>query len=316
MPPVRPMRRRLPMRKRGRRARAGNACEASRRDSSKRHELEADLNTRLAAAEAQIGETKAKAMSSVGAIAREAAAEIVQHLTGRPADVNAIARRKQKPGVSRELGRRTFRCDGVSVVRRSRDLFRPAQQDQRNARRARRRDQGGARRGGAPARRSRGAAAIIRAKESRCASRRGKHCRASAREAELIAKEAHQRMAEFVERRKQQAEQKIAMAEQQATADVRAAAADAAVRAAAIVLKDETEGRSRRPVGPRRHFRAEGARALIAISRRAIRVLWKSRQRASLSRAVVRSSRSSLLIRARRRHRNSLSREERWQARR
>jgi F-type H+-transporting ATPase subunit b len=61
-------------------------------------------------------------------------------------------------------------------------------------------------------------------------------------EAELIAKEAHQRMAEFVERRKQQAEQKIAMAEQQATADVRAAAADAAVRAAAIVLKDEAKG--------------------------------------------------------------------------
>jgi F-type H+-transporting ATPase subunit b len=61
-------------------------------------------------------------------------------------------------------------------------------------------------------------------------------------EAELIAKEAHERMAEFVERRKQQAEQKIAMAEQQATAEVRAAAADAAVRAAAIVLKDEAKG--------------------------------------------------------------------------
>jgi F-type H+-transporting ATPase subunit b len=61
-------------------------------------------------------------------------------------------------------------------------------------------------------------------------------------EAELIAKEAHERMAEFVERRKQQAEQKIAMAEQQATADVRAAAADAAVRAAAIVLKDQAKG--------------------------------------------------------------------------
>jgi F-type H+-transporting ATPase subunit b len=61
-------------------------------------------------------------------------------------------------------------------------------------------------------------------------------------EAELIAKEAHERMAEFVERRKQQAEQKIAIAEQQATADVRAAAADAAVRAAAIVLRDEAKG--------------------------------------------------------------------------
>jgi F-type H+-transporting ATPase subunit b len=66
--------------------------------ASKRHELEADLNTRLAAAEAQIGETKAKAMSSVGAIAREAAAEIVRHLTGRPADVNAIARGQAEAG--------------------------------------------------------------------------------------------------------------------------------------------------------------------------------------------------------------------------
>jgi len=71
--------------------------------------------------------------------------------------------------------------------------------------------------------------------------RRGLGAQARA-EAELIAKEAHERMAEFVERRKQQAEQKIAMAEQQATAEVRAAAADAAVRAAAIVLKDEAKG--------------------------------------------------------------------------
>lgn len=61
-------------------------------------------------------------------------------------------------------------------------------------------------------------------------------------EAELIAREAHDRMAEFVERRKHQAEQKIAQAEQQATADVRAAAADAAVRAAGIVLKDQSKG--------------------------------------------------------------------------
>src|SRR5881227_3265859 len=53
--------------------------------TSKRHELEADLNTRLAAAEAQIREMKTAAMSNVGAIAREAAAQIVQHLTGRPA---------------------------------------------------------------------------------------------------------------------------------------------------------------------------------------------------------------------------------------
>jgi F-type H+-transporting ATPase subunit b len=66
--------------------------------ASKRHELEADLNARLAAAEAQIGDMKTKAMSNVGAIAREAAAAIVQHLTGRPADVNAIARAQSEGG--------------------------------------------------------------------------------------------------------------------------------------------------------------------------------------------------------------------------
>ena len=66
--------------------------------ASKRHELEADLNARLAAAEAQIGEMKTKAMSNVGAIAREAAAQIVQHLTGRPADVNAVARAQSEAG--------------------------------------------------------------------------------------------------------------------------------------------------------------------------------------------------------------------------
>jgi F-type H+-transporting ATPase subunit b len=66
--------------------------------ASKRHDLEADLNTRLAAAEAQIRDMKAKAMSNVSAIAREAAAQIVQHLTGRPADVNAIARAQSEAG--------------------------------------------------------------------------------------------------------------------------------------------------------------------------------------------------------------------------
>jgi F-type H+-transporting ATPase subunit b len=66
--------------------------------TAKRHELETDLNTRLAAAEAQISDMKTKAMSNVGAIAREAAAQIVQHLTGRPADVNAIARAQGEVG--------------------------------------------------------------------------------------------------------------------------------------------------------------------------------------------------------------------------
>jgi F-type H+-transporting ATPase subunit b len=66
--------------------------------ASKRHDLEADLNARLAAAEAQISEMKTRAMSNVGAIAREAAAQILQHLTGRPADVNAIARAQSEAG--------------------------------------------------------------------------------------------------------------------------------------------------------------------------------------------------------------------------
>jgi F-type H+-transporting ATPase subunit b len=57
----------------------------------RRHELEASLNAKLAAAEAQIAETRARAMSNVGAIAADAAAAIVQQLTGRPADSGTIA---------------------------------------------------------------------------------------------------------------------------------------------------------------------------------------------------------------------------------
>jgi F-type H+-transporting ATPase subunit b len=58
---------------------------------AKRHSLEADLNAKLVAAEAQIAETKEKAMSNVQSIAEEAAAAIVQHLTGKPADAAAIS---------------------------------------------------------------------------------------------------------------------------------------------------------------------------------------------------------------------------------
>jgi F-type H+-transporting ATPase subunit b len=54
--------------------------------------LEAELNARLAASETQILEMKAKAMGNVEAIAGEAAAAIVQHITGKPADPMAIAR--------------------------------------------------------------------------------------------------------------------------------------------------------------------------------------------------------------------------------
>jgi F-type H+-transporting ATPase subunit b len=53
--------------------------------------LEAELTATLAASEMQILEMKAAAMGNVEAIAGEAAAAIVQHITGRPADQEAIA---------------------------------------------------------------------------------------------------------------------------------------------------------------------------------------------------------------------------------
>jgi F-type H+-transporting ATPase subunit b len=58
---------------------------------AKRHVLETDLNAKLAGAEAKILETKTKAMANVEAIATEAAAAIVQHITGKPANPKAIA---------------------------------------------------------------------------------------------------------------------------------------------------------------------------------------------------------------------------------
>lgn len=57
---------------------------------AKRHALEDELNGKMAAAERQIGETKARAMGNVQNIARDAAAAIVEHLTGRPADRQAV----------------------------------------------------------------------------------------------------------------------------------------------------------------------------------------------------------------------------------
>ena len=59
---------------------------------NKRQALELDLNGKLAAAEQRIAETKASAMSNVGQIATEAASAIVQHITGKPADPDAVAR--------------------------------------------------------------------------------------------------------------------------------------------------------------------------------------------------------------------------------
>jgi F-type H+-transporting ATPase subunit b len=61
-------------------------------------------------------------------------------------------------------------------------------------------------------------------------------------QAAQMAAEAGERMNDFIARRTRQAEAKIAFAEAQATADVRAAAADQAVKAAEIVLRDQTRG--------------------------------------------------------------------------
>ena len=58
---------------------------------SKRHALEAELNAKLAASEVQVQAMKTKAMGNVEEIARQTAAAIVQHITGKPADQNAIA---------------------------------------------------------------------------------------------------------------------------------------------------------------------------------------------------------------------------------
>ena len=58
---------------------------------ARRKALEAELNAKLATAETQIAATKAQAMSNVGAIAEEAAAAIVQQITGAAADPSKIA---------------------------------------------------------------------------------------------------------------------------------------------------------------------------------------------------------------------------------
>jgi F-type H+-transporting ATPase subunit b len=58
---------------------------------AKRKALEAELNGKLAAADAQIAETKARAMANVDSIAQDAAASIIQHLTGKTADPQKIA---------------------------------------------------------------------------------------------------------------------------------------------------------------------------------------------------------------------------------
>ncbi|MDE2364379.1 MAG: F0F1 ATP synthase subunit B [Hyphomicrobiales bacterium] len=58
---------------------------------AKRKALESELNAKLAAADAQISDMKTKAMANVESIAKDAAAAIVQQITGKAADPQKIA---------------------------------------------------------------------------------------------------------------------------------------------------------------------------------------------------------------------------------
>lgn len=60
------------------------------RNAARQAELETGLNAKLADAEAQIATTKAAAMTNVHAIAHDTASAIFEHVTGQPADANAI----------------------------------------------------------------------------------------------------------------------------------------------------------------------------------------------------------------------------------
>ncbi len=59
--------------------------------NAKRKTIEDELNAKLSEAERGIAATKAQAMSHVTEIATSAAADIVAHLTGKPADAQQIA---------------------------------------------------------------------------------------------------------------------------------------------------------------------------------------------------------------------------------
>jgi F-type H+-transporting ATPase subunit b len=62
-------------------------AEADAKTAAQTARVEADLNTRLAAAESRIAETRAKAMANVSAVAEDAAAAIAERLTGlKPTD--------------------------------------------------------------------------------------------------------------------------------------------------------------------------------------------------------------------------------------
>ena len=65
-------------------------AEAARQAETRRAALEADLNAKLAVAEAQIEATKTAALANVDSIANETAHAIILHITGAPADPAAV----------------------------------------------------------------------------------------------------------------------------------------------------------------------------------------------------------------------------------
>ena len=67
------------------------AAKAAAETDARRKALEGELNVKLAAAEAQIAAAKVTAMGNVDQIARDAAASIVERLTGIAAPADAIA---------------------------------------------------------------------------------------------------------------------------------------------------------------------------------------------------------------------------------
>ena len=71
---------------------AETRAKVKSQQDAKRLSLEADLNHKLQLAEARIADMKTAAMANVGQIATEAASAIVEHVTGRSADADAIAR--------------------------------------------------------------------------------------------------------------------------------------------------------------------------------------------------------------------------------
>lgn len=59
---------------------------------AKRAALEAELNSKLSASEAQLAAMKAQALGNVESIAKDAAEAIIAHITGKPADADALAK--------------------------------------------------------------------------------------------------------------------------------------------------------------------------------------------------------------------------------